>query len=462
MDTQQQKKPISVILRLNQFDELNGALQKFSNDAEREKFVENFFMQRFGHGAGRLQIAQKPSKVKLSWYPQKYDPEAERYHQEALTKANNRNFKEAINKWVKAISLNSGDPDFYFNLGIAFFELKNYKESIENLNISLKLCPVYYKSHLILGTVHLKVRQFEKSEEHLKQSIMFLPNHALAYLNLGAVYSILKRYNEGIRMFEKTIELSPREVRAHFGLGKIYSLKGDRDKANQYFKNVIEFDSNGKLTSHAQRAMVSSPLEGDVQQVSTEHVDSADTEKLYQDGYKAYLYSDFERAIQMYEAYLKRKQNDDFVWFALGASYLRAGQIDKAIESYQKAVSISSNKALYYKGLAIAYDFLDNPEEVIKQIGKTQQLGKNDDSVLYGLLGKAYLKQNKIPQAIESLENGLKKNENNLVAKYQLAVALMKNNDTDSAINHLQEIIRSPVNSPVKMEAEQLLTQLNT
>lgn len=457
METQQ-KKTVSVVLRLNQFEELNGELRNSASESKREEFVKDFFLQRYGHGSGTLQVAQKSSKVKLTWYPKKYEPEAEKHHQEALQKAKNKNYKAAINQWVKAISLNSSDPDFYFNLGIAFFELKNYKESIENLNISIKLCPVYYKAHLILGTVHLKVRQFEKSEEHLKQSIVFLPNHALAYLNLGAVYSILRRYDEGIRMFKKTIELSPKEVRAHFGLGKIYSLKGEVEEANKYFKKVIEFDANGKLTAHAQRAMVASPLEGQ-SQVSSDHVDSADTEKLYQDGYKAYLYSDYDRAIQMYSAYLKRKPNDDLVWFSLGESYLRAGNPQKAIESYNKAISISSNKALYYKSLAIAFNYLDKQDEVIKQVKKAQQLGKDDDSVLFGLLGSAYLKQNKIAEAIESLESGLRKNENNLFTKYQLAVALMKSNDTESAVNHLQEIIRSPTNSPLKMEAETLLSK---
>lgn len=449
-----------MVLRLNQFEELNGKLQESATESERQKFIEDFFLQKYGHGAGTLQVVQKSSKVKLTWFPQKYDPEAERQHKEALAKAKDKNYKEAINQWVKAISLNSSNPDFYFNLGIAFFELKNYKESIENLNISIKLCPVYYKAHLILGTVHLKVRQFEKSEEHLKQSIIFLPNHALAYLNLGAVYSILRRYDEGIRMFKKTIELSPREVRAHFGLGKIYSLKGEVEEANKYFKNVIDFDVNGKLTAHAQRAMVSSPLEGE-SQVSSEHVDSADTEKLYQDGFKAYLYSDYDRAIQMYDAYLKRKPKDDLVWFSFGESCLRAGDVHKAVEAYQKAIAISSNKAVYYKALAVAFNYLDQQDKVIEQVKKAQQLGK-DDSILYGLLGKAYLKQNKIAEAIENLESGLKKNDNNLFVKYQLAVALMKNNDSESAVNHLQEIIRSPANSPIKMEAESLLSKTET
>ena len=111
--------------------------------------------------------------------------EANSHHQKAVQQFKNKQYNDAINNWVKAISLNPGDPDFYFNLGIAFFETKNYTESVENLRKSIQICPIYYKAHLILGTVLLKTRKFEEAEHHLKPSVVFQSQHALAYLNLG-------------------------------------------------------------------------------------------------------------------------------------------------------------------------------------------------------------------------------------------------------------------------------------
>ncbi|NIR47535.1 tetratricopeptide repeat protein [candidate division KSB1 bacterium] len=392
------------------------------------------------------------------------DQQAEQFHKIALMHAKNKNFVEAINSWVKAISLNSNDPDYYFNLGIAFFEIKNYKESIENLNKALSLCPIYYKAHIILGTVYLKVRQFEDSEQHLKESINFYPNHALAYLNLGAVYSILKRYDDAITAFSKALELSPNEVRAHFGIGKIYSLKNDSEKANSYFKRVIELDQKGQLANHAKRAMMSKPVEngeGASESVeSVEAVNTSDYERLYQEGYKAFLFTDYNKAIMMYNGYLKRKPDDDFVWFSLSEAYLRAGNTQKAIEALQKAISINANKAIYYKELAIAYNYLDDEGKVIDCLDKAKRLGKSD-SVTNTLWGKFLLKSNRHSDAIETLEQAVKRNSNNLLAKFHLALAYLEINQKNFAISYLKEIISSPINSPLKMEAQSALEELN-
>ncbi|MFQ5822765.1 MAG: tetratricopeptide repeat protein [bacterium] len=452
-----QQKCFSVTINLNKFDAIDGKLTNFTSDVEREAFITNFFRQRYGDGSGKLEIEQNKLEVKLKWLSLKVDSRAEFLHKEALSQARHKNYNEAINKWVKAISVNSNDPDYYFNLGIAFYELKNYKESIENLKKSINLCPIYYKAYLILGTVYLKIRKYLDSEEFLKESIRFYPNHALTYLNLGAVYSILKRYDEGIKMFQKTLELSPKEIRAHFGLGKIYSLKGEVEKANQYFKNVIEYDTKGQLANHAKRAMILTPLEGKVQ--ITTNRDVKNVEKFYQEGYRAFLFTDYDKAIMLYKSYLKNKPNDDFVWFSLGEAYLRAGNILEAVEAFQAAININQSKPLYYKELALAFNFQEKDNDVIECLKKAKELGKND-SITNTLWGKILIKQQNFSDAILHLEQALKNNSNNLFAKYHLAVALMRNGELELAKNHLQEILRTPLNSPLKMEAKSILQKI--
>ncbi len=447
-------KQFSVIIKFDEFDSLSGELATLNNESDSGKIVKQFFLKKYGGGAGKLEIIPKKSKAKLNWVPPKQDPRAEGFHKVALLQAKNKNYVEAVNNWIKAISLNSTDPDYSFNLGIAFFEIKNYKESIENLKSAINLCPIYYRAYLILGTVYLKLRQFEHAELYLKESINFCPNHSLAYLNLGAVYSILKRYDEGIKMFLKTLELSPNEMRAHFGIGKIYSIKGEVEKANHYFKKVIEIDSTGQLANHAKRAMISIPIKSDVQ--FSGEIDSMNFENLYQEGYRAFLYTDYEKSIQMYSAYLNYKPQDDFVWFSLGESFLRNGEISKAAEAFQKAINVNSNKALYYKELAIVYDYLDKGKDAFDCLNRVHKLGKFD-SLTYSLLGKHLIQQQKYDDAISHLEKAVKLNSNNLLAKYYLAIAHDKNKDKNSAISYLKEVIATPIKSPLKMKSEAIL-----
>lgn len=448
-------KSISVIIKLEEFAALNGKLSSIKNEPDLKKFIHNFFSEKYGNGDGKLEIIQKQTKVKLNWTAHVVDSKAEAFHKTALESAKNKHYKEAISSWVKAISINPKDPDYYFNLGIAFFEIKNYKESIENLKRAIAICPIYYRAHLILGTVLLKIRHFEDAEKHLKESVTFNPNHGLAYLNLGAVYSILKRYDDGISMFLKTLDLAPNETRAYFGLGKIYSIKGDILKANQFFKRVIEIDKKSDLANHAKRAIQSSS-ETNIEKANQDS--NLNIDNIYQEGYKAYLVTDYERAIKMYQAYLTQKPDDDFVWFALGEACLRCGLLSKSAESFRKAIKLNPNKALYYKELAIVFYYQQNDSELTDCILKARKFGKSD-SMMESLFGYALIQQQNYKEAVAALFSANSKDANNLFCKFYLAIAYMKSGDRNSGINLLQEIRQSHLKSPLLAETERLLSR---
>jgi tetratricopeptide (TPR) repeat protein len=392
--------------------------------------------------------------AELRWILPRVLPQAENLHKEALANARQRDFKPAITKWTQAVALNPHDPDYYFNLGIAFFESKNYKEAVENLQKTISICPIYFRAHLILGTVLLKIRKFAEAERHLKESVFFNPRNALAHLNLGAVYSILKKYQEGIFSFQRTIELSPKEIRAYFGMAKIYSIIGDTENANQYYRKVIELDSKGILANHAKRGIVAVREPS----ISASH-SSVDLETLYSRGYNAFLFSDYQLAIDMYQQYVQRKPEDDYVWSALGAALLRAGQTQPAANAFERAVKINTAKALYYKQLALAYDALNRPQDAIRMLEKAKHLGK-DDSVMLGLWGKNLIKLNQFTEALTPLEQAVKLSKSNLMAQYYLAIVLIRLNRIEIAMTHLDNVLSARVNTPLKDEAQKLMAKL--
>ena len=453
MQNSSEVKSISVIVKLDEFAAINGDLPKINTDIERQKYIHKFFSERYGPGDGKLEIIQRQAKVKLNWIANSYDPKAELLHKSALSHAKNKNYSEAISNWVKALSINPKDPDYYFNLGIAFFEIKNYRESIENLNRTISICPIYHKAHLILGTVLLKVRHFNEAEKHLKESINFNPYHGLSHLNLGAVYSILKRYDDGIAMFMKALKLVPNEPRAYFGLGKIYSIKGDIGRANQYFSKVIELDKNSDLANHAKRALQMVP--GPAQMNVAPSVTTPNVETLYQEGYKAFLFTDYERALKMYQAYLSQKPDDDFVWFALGEACLRLGLLDKSKDSYKTAIKLNPSKAVYHKELAVVCYYQQNSDELINSVERALKLGKTD-SMTSALHGYGLIKKEKYQEAIQHLQEALRLDFNNLFSKFYLAYACLKNGDRNTAVNLLQELQQSRTKSPLISEAQKL------
>lgn len=457
VDTPQ--KTHSITLSTSAFDVLNGELSDITNDADRRQRIVQYFYEKYGGRGGKLEVKLNGSKVTLRWLQSNFDSEAESLHKEALSKARQRKFQEAIQYWVKAISLNPTDPDYFFSLGVAFFEIKNYNESIENLKSAIELCPIYHRSHLVLGTIYLKIRKYDLAENHLKASLKFNPGNALTYLNLGTVYSILRRYSEAVQMYKQSLELTPKEARAYFGLGKIYVLLQEYEPAAECFRRVVDYDEKNLLTKHAKRALAGIASQADPADDAPAPTDSKVAEKHYQEGYKAFLFTDYERAIAHYNEYLKSNYNDDSIWSALGEAALRVGDTEKALSAFKSAIKYNPRKGLYYKQIAVAFDSIGKIKEVIECLKKAKALGKND-SITNTLWGKSLISLDSYEEAVIHLEQALRLNPNNLVAKYLLGLAYMRTGETNRAQNCFQEIIKTPINSPLKMEAESLLNRL--
>jgi len=405
-------------------------------------------------------VVYDKDQILFKWQPQKIDAEAESLHKNALALARKGNLDEAISKWAEATRLNPSDPDYFFNLGIACFEKKSYQDSVDNLTRVIAICPFYVKAHLILGTALLKLRKFEFAKNHFIKSIKFNKSNALSFLNLGAVHSILKEYDDGIAMFQEAIKLAPKEPRAYLGLAKIYATVGDSKKANTFFKKVIELDNKGNLANYAKKCIVAN---GSKNLSSQDMADikkmSGNPEDFYSEGYRQYISGNYEKAEMMYKKYLSIKQDDDFVWFALGEAQLRSGDPESALESFKKAIKIYPRKALYLKELAIVFDKLNKPDKVIAAISKAKEYGKTD-SIGYSLWGKALFQQGNYEEAVMILEQAIKSNQNNFLAKYYIAEALLKLDDVDSALDYLYDLKEVKINTPLKERARQLFTKL--
>jgi len=458
MEEKTLRKTVSAALDLNDID---GDIEQLYLPLNREEKIDvaKKILGLPDNFQDIIDFKIKNEKIHFFWFSPTINSQAESLHKNAIIYARKGDLKKAIENWMKAAQLNPQDPDYFFNLGVAHFELKQYIEAIDALTRTLVICPIYYKANLILGTAYLKIRKFENAKKHIEKSLIVNKTNILAYLNLGAVYSILKDYKNGISMFEKVIELSPKEASAYMGLAKIYATLDNFERANFYFRKVIEYDKKGNLANYAKRLITSQKR----QKIEEEQIDineAANPEEYSSEGYRNYIISNFQKSIQLYKKYLTIKSEDDYEWYALGEAQLRAGQPELAAESFKKAAKFSkSAKGLYFKELGIAFDKIGKFDKVVAAMTKANELGKLD-SITYCLWGKALYQLERISEAIDKLEEALKANRNNLYAKYYMAMALTKEQEFDDAVSYLDEILSSKIETPLKTESEKLKQQI--
>lgn len=146
---------------------------------------------------------------------------------------------EALEASKKAVSLRPS-AESYFNIGLASFYLKQYKEAADAYRQSIKLDPYNAAdAHFALGLVY---RDWGKPDDEIqayKQTIRLRPDYVAAYERLGSRYLKSKKYPEAIEMFRQLSTLKPGDANAPNNMGEAYFELNKLNEAMESFRQSI-------------------------------------------------------------------------------------------------------------------------------------------------------------------------------------------------------------------------------
>jgi cytochrome c-type biogenesis protein CcmH/NrfG len=143
----------------------------------------------------------------------------------------------------------------------------------------------------------------------------------------------------------------------------------------------------------------------------------------------------------------------------LGETKIRTGQLDESVDCFKRAIRLNSKRGLYYKSLAVALHFQSKSKEVLEVLKKAIEIGKKDTLCL-SIQGIHQLRIHKVSDSINTLNLALKKNPNNPIALYNLALAYMNQDEVDKAINTLEGMNKFKYYVPIKEHAKKLLKKI--
>jgi tetratricopeptide (TPR) repeat protein len=164
---------------------------------------------------------------------------------------------EALEASKKAVTLRPS-AESYFNIGLANFYLKQYKDAADGYRQSIKLDPYNAAdAHFALGLVY---RDWGKPEDEIqayKQAIRLRPDYVAAYERLGSRYLKSKKYNEAIEMFRQLAALKPGDANAPNNMGEAYFELNKLNEAMESFRQSIRLKPDfGKAYYNLGRTLV--------------------------------------------------------------------------------------------------------------------------------------------------------------------------------------------------------------
>lgn len=123
-------------------------------------------------------------------------------------------------------------PQYYYNLGYAYFFMYDFDKSVRYLRTALTIKPDYSSAQVFLNKVEDQNTDKSNAIYHIRKKIEFsehLSHDAAYYYDLTRLFVYEKRYNEAIKVADSCLQLEPNRQEVYF-LEAIANYKTIRDK----------------------------------------------------------------------------------------------------------------------------------------------------------------------------------------------------------------------------------------
>ncbi len=185
-------------------------------------------------------------------------------------------------------------------------------ESIAAHQQALAMDPELLQAHVNLISLYGRAGQFEKARQAFRKAADINPDIPELHYNFGVLLVTQNRPAEAAQSFERSIELNPYYAEAHYNYAAIIESEGKLDEAAKHFRKAIENKPGyGAAHFHLGRILVNQ-------------------DKL------AEAIEQFQKSLTPETEETPRNL------YALGATYIRAGDKTKGIQTLREALKRAS------------------------------------------------------------------------------------------------------------------------
>src|SRR5688500_10265140 len=221
-------------------DDCEKALPYFEKAVESDnQYAEawarsGFCNEKLGRHSEALEASKKAVNLR---------PSAESYFNIGLASFYLKQYKEAAEAYRQSIKLDPyNSADAYYALGLVYRDWGKADDEIYAYKQPIRLRPDYTGAYERLGSRYMKSKKFNEAVEVFRQLAALKPGDAIAQNNLGEAYIELNRFNDALESFRHSIRLKPDFGKAYYNLGKTLLATGNRDAALEQYTILTNID----------------------------------------------------------------------------------------------------------------------------------------------------------------------------------------------------------------------------
>jgi TolA-binding protein len=144
--------------------------------------------------------------------------------------------------------------DFY-NKALELVKKGNYKEAIEQFQLSINKYPDFMLAFSEMGVQYLRLNELEKADESFQSALKIKPDAFAPMMNRGIVLVQMKRYAEAEPLLRNVLKAKESPV-GHYFLGQTLANLGRFDEAEKEFLSALSSGGEQMKESHRFLAII--------------------------------------------------------------------------------------------------------------------------------------------------------------------------------------------------------------
>jgi Flp pilus assembly protein TadD len=336
------------------------------------------------------------------------------------------------------------------------FEEGKFELAQERLDILLRRQPDIPEALNLLGVVCDKIGKPAESERNFRIAIKLKPDYVEARKNLGLHLAKLGKIDSAIIEITAALKLQPADLETHYLLGRLYFLNNDSENA---LVHLSESAKDTHLRTGELFSMLSAvELRAGQLSLAEEHIREAGRRgvvdaKIQLDLGEAFeKQGDIEKAKALYETIVETRPEMALGHALLARCYQKTGQLDRAVQHYEKAFQLNPASQNYAFALAFTYFQVQRYEDTSRILEHRSDLEKESD--YFNLIGASYAKLGRTVEAGTALEKAIRLNPKDILAYYNLGLVLLEGRSYDQAVRAFEQALE------LFPQSEKLLTAL--
>lgn len=158
---------------------------------------------------------------------------------EIYIKLNNN--EEAQKELALLIQLEPENTDYYFKMGLLYYERGRYQQALGNFVKVLEINPNDLLGNFYTGLLYYKNHQYQEAMAHFDKTLDLDPRFVRAYFYRGMVQYNLKQYTQAIKDFDSSIQDPDHKIETQTYKGLSLIALDSLDMAIKEFRQGLEY-----------------------------------------------------------------------------------------------------------------------------------------------------------------------------------------------------------------------------